>query len=151
MKHSLSYPIHSFGQLPAQPWWVRRRRQLVGLLLSVLLLMGSRVQATVIYTVGVAPGANYSTIGAALAAVPSTLGQLYELHLLDAAYSENVLLDKTGTAVPARGARLRRGPLPAPFRLFGSLSYASSWGFFGLLDFLLILVPKQNAKIAGPL
>ena len=98
MKHSLPYPIHSFGQLPAQPWWVRRRWQLVGLLLSVLLLMGSRVQAAVIYTVGVVPGANYSTIGAALAAVPSTLGQPYELHLLDATYTENVLLDKIGTA-----------------------------------------------------
>ena len=97
MKHFLPYPMHSFGQLPTSLRWLRRRWQLAGVLLSaLLLLLSSHVQATTIYTVGGA-GA-YSTIGAALAAVPSPLGQPYELHLLDATYAENVLLDKIGTA-----------------------------------------------------
>ena len=122
MKYSLLYPVHSFGQLPAQPWWVRRRWQLVGLLLSVLLLMGSRVQAAVIYTVGTAPGANYPTIEAALAAVPSTLGQPYELHLLDAAYAENVLLSKTGTATNTLTLRPAAGVSTV---LTGTLSFGA--------------------------
>ncbi|WP_460617859.1 autotransporter outer membrane beta-barrel domain-containing protein [Hymenobacter ruber] len=98
MKHFVSSisPAHSFGALPAQPWWVRRRWQLVGLLLSMLLMMGVRAQANVIITVGA--GGNYTTIGAALVAVPSPLTQPYELRLLDAAYSEDVLLTKTGSA-----------------------------------------------------
>ncbi|MBH8570283.1 hypothetical protein KB206_15435 [Microvirga sp. STS02] len=98
MKHFVSsFPqAHTFGTLPAQPWWVRRRWQLVGLLLSALLLLGVRAQAGVIITVG--SSGNYSTIGAALAAVPSPLPQPYELRLLDAAYTEDVLLTKTGTA-----------------------------------------------------
>ncbi|GAA3957341.1 hypothetical protein GCM10022407_00920 [Hymenobacter antarcticus] len=77
-------------------------------MLSVLLLMGSRVQAAVIYTVGVAPGADYPTIGAAVAAVPAILGQAYELRLLDATYAEDVLLNKTGTA--ANTLTLRPAP-----------------------------------------
>ncbi|WP_210514213.1 autotransporter outer membrane beta-barrel domain-containing protein [Hymenobacter terricola] len=99
MKHALHTPLYSFGSLPAFPWWVRRRWQLVGLLLAVLLLMGSRVQATVIIKVGTAAGADYPTIGAALAAVPSSLTQPYELQLLDATYAENILLNKTGSAL----------------------------------------------------
>lgn len=98
MKHFVSSisPAHSFGALPAQPWWVRRRWQLVGLLLSMLLMMGVRAQANVIITVGT--GGTRATIGAALAAVPSPLTQPYEIRLLDAAYTEDVLLTKTGTA-----------------------------------------------------
>ena len=70
MKHFVSsFPqAHSFGALPAQPWWVRRRWQLVGVLLSLLLMLGVRAQASVIITVGT--GGAYSTIETARA-VPS--------------------------------------------------------------------------------
>ena len=95
MKHSLPRPTHSLRQLPTQPRRMRRRWQLAGALLSMLLLMSSYVQAAVIFTVG-ATGA-YPTITAALAAVPTTLGQNYELRLLDASYLEDVLLTKTGS------------------------------------------------------
>ena len=98
MKHFVSSfpPAYSLGALPAQPWWVRRRWQIVGILLSLLLMLGVRAQATVIITVGT--GGMYSTIGAALVAVPSPLPQPYELRLLNAAYTEDVLLTKTGTS-----------------------------------------------------
>ena len=122
MKHSLPSPMYRFGQLPAQPWWVRRRWQLVGLLLSVLLLLGSRVQAAVIYTVGTT-GA-YPTIAAALAAVPSaTLTQAYELHLLDAAYNESVTLTKIGTATFP--LTLRPAPGVAAVVISGTLTFGA--------------------------
>ncbi|MDO7850737.1 hypothetical protein [Hymenobacter convexus] len=97
MKHSLPSAVHSFGPLPVQPWWERRRWQLVALLLAGLLLLGSRAQATVIITVGNGQ-AQYATITQALAAVPSPLTQPYELQLLSGSYSENVLVTQTGTA-----------------------------------------------------
>ncbi|MBF9223297.1 autotransporter outer membrane beta-barrel domain-containing protein [Hymenobacter ruricola] len=102
---STNHSHHSFGQLPALPWWVRRRWQLVALLLTALLLLGSRAQATVVVPVGTAPGGQYPTIALALAAVPSPLPVAYELELLDATYSENVFLNKTGTA--ANGLTIR--------------------------------------------
>ncbi|MBJ6107419.1 hypothetical protein JAO73_00240 [Hymenobacter sp. BT523] len=97
MKHSLPSASHSFGPLPTLPWWERWRGQLVAVLLAVLLLLGSRVHATVIITVGNGQ-ANYPTITQALASVPSTLTEPYELQLTANSYSENVLLTKTGTA-----------------------------------------------------
>ena len=98
MKHvvPLALPAYSFGALPARPWWVRHRWKLVGLLLSLLLLLGVRAQATVIITVGT--GGSQPTISSALATVPANLTQPYELRLLDAAYTEDVLLTKTGSA-----------------------------------------------------
>lgn len=93
------------------PWWVRRRWQILGLLLSFLLFLGSRVQAAVIITVGVS-GADYPTIGLALASVPSPLSQPYELRLLDASYTENVLLNKTGTAANTLTIRPAAGVSP---------------------------------------
>lgn len=41
--------------------------------------------------------ADYPTLGAALAALPSPLTQAYDVQLLDAAYTENVVLSLTGT------------------------------------------------------
>ena len=83
------------GNLSKPTRWMQRRWHFAGILLT--LLLSGRAQATVIYTVGTASGSNYPTIGAALAAVPSTLTEPYELRLVDAAYSENILLNKTGT------------------------------------------------------
>lgn len=83
MKHTLLTPIHSFGALPSPSWRARWRWQLVGLLLTLLLLMGSRVQAApIVFTVGATGGATYPTI---VAAVPPPLPQPYELRLIDAA------------------------------------------------------------------
>ncbi|MDO7847920.1 hypothetical protein Q5H92_16260 [Hymenobacter sp. M29] len=111
MKHSLPSAIHSFGPLPAQPWWERRRWQLVALLLTGLLLLGSRAQATVVITVGPAP-ADFATIAQALAAVPSPLTQPYELELLSGSYSENVLVTQTGTATNTLTIRPGQGVAP---------------------------------------
>ena len=122
MKHVLPARYHAFGTLPAQPWWVRRRWQLMGLLLTLLLLLGSRAQATVIYTVGTGLGANYPTIGAALAAVPSPLAQPYELRLLDAAYAEDVLLTKTGTVANTLTIRPAVGVSPV---ITGTLTFGA--------------------------
>ncbi len=68
-----------------------------GMLAALLLLVG-QAQAAVIYTVGVSAAADYASITAALAAIPSPLTTSYELRLLDAAYAENIVLTKTGTA-----------------------------------------------------
>ena len=99
MKHHL-HPhssILSFGRFPANSWLARWRWQLVGLLLTLLLLLGSRVQAQVIINVG--SGTGYPSIAKALEFVPSTLTEPYEIRLLEASYAENVLLLKTGSAV----------------------------------------------------
>ncbi len=96
MKHMLPTPNHSFGPLSTHSFLMRW--QLMGVLLTLLLLLGSRAQAApIVFTVGTTGGATYPTISAALAAVPSPLTQAYELHLLDATYNEEVLLDKAGT------------------------------------------------------
>ncbi|MDB5236863.1 MAG: hypothetical protein JWR44_3856, partial [Hymenobacter sp.] len=123
MKHIIYAPIHSFGPLPAQPWWVRRRWQIVGLVLAVLLLLGSRAQAAVIITVGTAPGADYPTIGAALATVPSPLTQPYELQLVSASYAENVLLNKTGSAANTLTIRPAAGVSPV---ITGTLTFGAA-------------------------
>ena len=93
MKHIVSRLSfgHRTGQQPG-----RAGRRLGGL--ALLLGLASPAQAAVIYTVGATAGANYPTITAALAAVPATLEQDYELRLLDASYFEDVLLTKTGSA-----------------------------------------------------
>jgi hypothetical protein len=67
------------------------------MLLGVFLLLSSIAQATTIITVGTS-GANYPTISAALATLPSSLPQAYEIQLLDASYTEDVLLTATGSA-----------------------------------------------------
>lgn len=55
------------------PAWVERWRwPLMYLLLTALLLLGSRAHATTIYPVGVSPTANYHTIGAVLACATAT-------------------------------------------------------------------------------
>jgi len=122
MKHTVSDTHFSATHWLEHPRWARRRWQLVGLLLALALLLASRAQATVIYTVGTAGGANYPTIGAALAAVPSPLTQPYELRLLDAAYTENVLLTKTGTAVNTLTLRPAPGVSPV---LTGTLTFGA--------------------------
>ena len=109
MRHTLPTPIHSLGTLSNHTWWARWRWQLMGLLLTMLLLMGSQARAApIIFTVGTTVGANYPTIATALAAVPSPLLQAYELQLLDASYTEDVLLTKTGSA--ANTLTLRPAP-----------------------------------------
>ena len=99
MKHVVQTSLNYFEPLPTQPWWVCLRWQVMGLLLAFLLLLGSRAQATVILKVGVALGADYPSIGLALASVPATLSQPYELRLMDASYTENVMLSKTGSVL----------------------------------------------------
>ena len=74
-------------------------RRLGGLALLLGLATRAQAQTAVIYTVGATAGADYPTITAALAAVPATLVQDYELRLLDASYTEDVLLTKAGSAV----------------------------------------------------
>ncbi len=78
---------------------------LTAILLLTLTLGTARATPLTIFTVGAGPTANYATIGAALAAVPSPLTQAYELQLLDAAYAENVLLTHTGS--PANTLTIR--------------------------------------------
>ena len=99
----------------------------MGLLLTLLLLLGSRVQAApIVFTVGITSGATYPTIAAALAAVPSPLPQPYELHLLDAAYTENVLLAKTGSAVNTLTLRPAPGVSPV---LTGTLTFGAGCAY----------------------
>ena len=88
MKHIVSHTPFSNN--------LRRGRPLG--LLALLLGLAGHAQAAVVYTVGATAGASYTTIAAALAAVPATLEQPYELRLLDASYAEDVLLTKTGSA-----------------------------------------------------
>ena len=90
MKHTVSHASFGYTELQHRGRLARR----LGVL-ALLLGLASQVQAAVIFTVG-ATGA-YPTITAALAAVPTTLGQNYELRLLDASYLEDVLLTKTGS------------------------------------------------------
>ena len=90
MKHTVSHAPFGYTELRHRGRLARR----LGVL-ALLLGLASQVQAAVIFTVGVT-GA-YPTITAALAAVPTTLGQNYELRLLDASYLEDVLLTKTGS------------------------------------------------------
>ena len=120
MKNNL--PFDNFFVLPVlltrHP---ARRWRALGLGLLLVLLLGIRVQAAVIYTVGAS--GTYPTIGAALAAVPSPLTQAYELHLLDAAYTESVTLDKTGTA--ANTLTLRPAPGVASVVITGTLTFGA--------------------------
>lgn len=95
MKHAILTPISQGATMPAPQRWVRRPWQLLSLLVLGLLLSGA-AQASTVVTVGVT-GGDFPTIGTALAAVPSPLMQPYELLLLDASYTEDVLLTHTGS------------------------------------------------------
>lgn len=77
---------------PRKPWW------LLGLLAASMLPMDGFAQAVTTIKVGTGGGAAYSTIGAALASIPSQLTKSYELQLIDEVYSENILINKTGSA-----------------------------------------------------
>ena len=90
---------HIVSRFPFGYTALQRRGRLARRLSGLALLLGvaGSAQAAVIYTVGTS-GANYPTITAALAAVPATLEQDYELRLLDGSYTEDVLLTKTGSA-----------------------------------------------------
>ena len=127
MKHFSSFGSNSSGSLPAYSRWEQRRRQLAGLLLPVLLFSGVQVaQASVVLTVGTTNGATYPTITAALAAVPSPLTQAYELQLTDAAYAENVLLTKTGTAANTLTIKPAQGVSPV---ITGTLTFGAGSAF----------------------
>jgi hypothetical protein len=125
MKHFSSSQSRSLGLLSARQGGVQRRWMLLGL----LLLSGARAQATVVLTVGTTGGATYPTIGAALATVPSTLTQDYELHLYDAAYTENILLDKTGTA--ANTLVIKPAPGVSPV-ITGTLTFSTGSAYASL-------------------
>ncbi|WP_310396472.1 hypothetical protein [Hymenobacter sp.] len=112
MKHDLHATAYSFNLTPTHSGRARGRWQLVSLLLGALLLLGGQGQAQVILKVGTSAGATYPTITLALAAVPSPLTQAYELELWDAAYTENVLLNKTGTPTRTLTIRPKAGVSP---------------------------------------
>ncbi|ALW84514.1 hypothetical protein AUC43_05080 [Hymenobacter sedentarius] len=59
--------------------------------------LAGHAQAKITWTVGTSKNSDYPTIGAALADVPATLNKPYELQLIDPSYSEDVLLNKTGS------------------------------------------------------
>jgi hypothetical protein len=79
------------------------------MLLAVLLLVSHAAHAAVTVTITVGAAGDYPTIGSALAAVPSPLPVPYELRLLDASYTEDVLLTQTGTAGSALTIRPAAG------------------------------------------
>lgn len=111
-------------------------------MLALLLGLAGSAQAAVVYTVGTAPGANYPTIAAALAAVPATLGQPYELRLLDASYTEDVLLTKTGSAANPLTIRPAAGVttvLTGTFTFGAGSAYATLSGNNGLVARALTL------------
>ena len=93
MKHTVSRPRFAYAGLMQ----LGRLLRYFGLVAALLLLVG-QAQAAVVYTVGIDATADYHTIAAALAAIPSPLTQAYELRLLDPAYAEDVVLSKTGSA-----------------------------------------------------
>ncbi|MBF9143116.1 hypothetical protein [Hymenobacter properus] len=150
MKHSLPSTTHSFGPLPALPWWERRRWQVVALLLTVLLLLGIRTQAAVIITVGNGQ-ADYSTITQALAAIPSPLTQAYEVQLLSGSYSENVLINKTGTATNTLTIKPATGVTPiinGTFTFGAGSAYVTLSGNNGSTRALTL---RQNSQLAPTL
>ena len=74
MKHSsLPAPSFSLAEWLEHPRWTQRRRQVLGLLLALLLLLASRAQAANSHPVGIAPGPGRPGLNAALAAaVPAS-------------------------------------------------------------------------------
>ena len=95
------------------------------LLTATLLLSWGAAQATVVMTVG--STGDYATIEQALLAVPLTLTEPYELHLLDAAYSENVVMRHSGTAANTLTIRPAAGVstvLTGTFTFGAGTSYA---------------------------
>jgi hypothetical protein len=127
MKHFSSFGLNSLGSQPACSRWEQRRRQLAGLLLPLLLVSaGQAAHATVVLTVGTASGATFPTITAALAAVPSPLTEAYELQLTDAAYTENVLLTKTGSATNTLTIKPAQGVSPV---ITGTVTFGAGSAF----------------------
>jgi hypothetical protein len=111
-------------------------------MLALLLGLGSQAQAAVIYTVGATAGASYPTITAALAAVPTNLEQAYELRLLDASYTEDVLLTKTGSTANTLTIRPAAGVttvLTGTFTFGAGSAYATLSGNNGTLARALTL------------
>jgi hypothetical protein len=100
MERSLHFSQHNSGPKSALRAWVARRGPGISLLMLLALLLAlsnaARAASTVTLTVGA--GGDYPSISSALAAVPSPLPLPYELRLLDASYTENVLLTHTGSA-----------------------------------------------------
>ena len=147
MKHNL-LPSKSFVFVETPAWHPARRWRILGLGLLLLLLLGIRVQAATIYTVGAS--GTYSTIALALAAVPSPLTQAYELHLLDASYAESVTLTKTGTAVNTLTLRPAPGVasvvIAGTFTFGAGSSYATLSGYNGTLTRALTL-KQTNAAL----
>ncbi|MCI1190169.1 hypothetical protein MON38_22310 [Hymenobacter sp. DH14] len=137
MKHIVS---HSPIEYTKQRHLGRLARPLGSL--ALLLGLASQAQAAVIYTVGATAGANYPTITAALAAVPATLEQDYELRLLDASYVEDVLLTKTGSAINALTIRPAAGVssvLTGTFTFGAGSAYATLSGNNGTVARALTL------------
>ena len=144
MKHTVSHT--SIGCTAA-----RQRARLAHCLGGLALLLGlaGQAQAGIIYTVG-ATGANYPTISAALAAVPATLGQAYELRLLDASYTENVLLTKTGSAANTLTIRPAAGVstvLTGTFTFGAGSAYATLSGNNGTVARALTL---RQTSLSSP-
>ncbi|WP_426058242.1 hypothetical protein [Hymenobacter sp. B1770] len=96
MKHALPFSTNTYGAPTTTLGWKRLRWPQMAGVLTLLLLLGSRAQATVIIRVG--PGTGNPTIANALKEVPATLNEPYELRLVGTSFSENVVLNKRGSA-----------------------------------------------------
>ncbi|MBF9235807.1 hypothetical protein I2I05_00215 [Hymenobacter sp. BT683] len=92
--------LPSWNQLvhhTAASCWGGQRGLFTGALVALLALSGNSAEAGVIINVGV--GTSHPTIESALAQIPAVLDQPYELYLQDETYAEDVVLNKTGSAL----------------------------------------------------